>query len=94
MKIISKQGNGNKVHIYIDGEYLTSVPLSVNADVTKNDFLAKMESMRTAMLSRTTHLIIAFLLIFLALRYLYFKRRKRRAAKEINLKQYYKKTQG
>ena len=78
---------------YIDGEYLTSVPLTVNSDVTENTFLTAMESMKKAVIGRTTLLILSFFIILSLIRLLLLQNHKRKQVKEIKLKRY-KKTQG
>lgn len=78
---------------YLDGEYLTSVPLTVNSNVTENTFLSGMEAMKKAVIGRTTLLILAFLIIFSLIQFLLTRNRKRKQVREIKLKRY-KKTQG
>ena len=73
---------------YLDGEYLTSTPLAVNADVTENGFAKKMEEMRSAIVSRTTIITLVCLAILLILRQLYFNNHKRKKVTELRLKRY------
>ena len=78
------------IDFYIDGEYLVSAPLCVNADVSANTFLVKMDNVKSAMTSRITIIPIILFLVFSSTFLLYKSRRKRKIVHEIRMKRYEK----
>jgi D-alanyl-D-alanine carboxypeptidase (penicillin-binding protein 5/6) len=76
------------IDFYLDGEIIASAPLCVNADVSANTFLVKMENAKRSMSGRTVLIPILLFIILTSLFLLFKANQKRKTVKEIKMKRY------
>ena len=76
------------IDFYLDDELIASAPLCVNAAVSANTFLVKMENAKRSMSGRTVLIPLFLFVILSSLFFLFKSRQKRKAVKEIKMKRY------